>query len=284
MVHSTWDDWFVTDEVEATTPEGVSVWYLGCNGFILRSETTTLYIDPYFGDGIPGHVLRMIPVPMDPADATRCDAVLVSHEHLDHMHPPSFEPMLELGADVYARKPCFESPDFEGDVPPGEYQTPVEAGESTEIGDFTVHFRAAHDPMAEGDIAFVVEHEAGTFLHVGDSHMGEPLREIGEEFDIDVGALAFGSHGQLYYPDAGHPQYTEWYMGENETIQAANALELDRLIPAHHDIWKGVTADPTALFGHANTQAYPRVIEPVQIGDRFDLESPGIVQFQNLQA
>jgi len=87
-VHATWGDWFVSEEVEATTPEGLSVWCLGCNGFVLRTETTTVYIDPYFGDGDPLNIVRMVPVPIDPADATLCDAVLVTREHIDHVHAP----------------------------------------------------------------------------------------------------------------------------------------------------------------------------------------------------
>ncbi|MFB6198799.1 MAG: MBL fold metallo-hydrolase, partial [Halobacteriaceae archaeon] len=50
MVHSTWGDWFIQEEVEAVEPESLTLWYLGCNGFILRSAEATIYIDPYFAD------------------------------------------------------------------------------------------------------------------------------------------------------------------------------------------------------------------------------------------
>lgn len=103
MVHSTWGDWFVAEEIKASTLEGVSLWYLGCNGFVLRTAETTVYLDPYFGEGDPPNTIQTIPVPMDPADATECDAVLVTHEHVDHVHPPSYGPLVEgLGADIYA--------------------------------------------------------------------------------------------------------------------------------------------------------------------------------------
>ncbi|MFB6149185.1 MAG: MBL fold metallo-hydrolase, partial [Halobacteriales archaeon] len=35
MVHATWGDWFVREEVEGTQPQGMAVWYLGCNGFVV---------------------------------------------------------------------------------------------------------------------------------------------------------------------------------------------------------------------------------------------------------
>jgi hypothetical protein len=135
MVHSTWGDWFVTKEVEATEPDGASVWYLGCNAFIVRSETTTIYIDPYFDDGQPPWVVRMIPVPMDPADATMCDAVLVTHEHIDHFHPPSYSPLTEdLGADLYVPSSAFDEPDYDGSVrTPEEQRHVIEAGDEFEV-------------------------------------------------------------------------------------------------------------------------------------------------------
>jgi L-ascorbate 6-phosphate lactonase len=110
MVHATWGDWFVREELEAVEPSGLSVWHLGCNGFALRTPETTVYVDLYFGDGNPPRLLRLPAAPMDPADATRCDAVLVTHEHRDHMYPPSYEPLVELGVDLQPRRPATRPP------------------------------------------------------------------------------------------------------------------------------------------------------------------------------
>ena len=41
---------FVGDKIEAADPDGLSIWYLACNGFILRTASMTMYLDPYFGD------------------------------------------------------------------------------------------------------------------------------------------------------------------------------------------------------------------------------------------
>ena len=46
---SDWGDWLPRAVADAT-PDGVDLWYLGCNGFILKaSDGTTLFIDPYCG-------------------------------------------------------------------------------------------------------------------------------------------------------------------------------------------------------------------------------------------
>ena len=283
MPQATWGEWFVRDEIEGATPDSVAIWYLGCNGFVLRSAGTTLYIDPYFGTGVPKNITRMIPVPIDPETVTECDAVLVSHEHIDHMHPPSFEPFLGDGTQVYGAKPSFETPSYGGDLPAEEHRRVVAPGDSVTVGDFDVHVRGANDPDAEGDVSYVVEHETGTFLHVGDSRPADAFHDIAAEFDVDVGALAMGSAGNIYDPGDDEARRTTWYMDENEVIEAANALQLDRLLPVHYDMWKGVRADPTALHDHAASFQYPGTITRVEIGDRVDVDSAGIVPMSHLR-
>ena len=276
MIASTWDDWFVTKELEAVEPKGLSVWYLGGNGFVLRSPDTTIYLDPYFGRGNPPTQIRMDPIPMNPADATLCDAVLITHEHFDHMHPPSYRPLVEdLGARVYAPKTAYETVGDER--PPVERSTAVAVGDTFAIGDVTVHVREANDPDADEPVSYVFEHRSGTFFHGGDTRPSEAFEALGREFDLDVGVLAFGSVGRRYYPDRDVVETRHVYMDENQVLEAANALSLDRLVPTHYNMWKGLDADPKGLHEHATSFAYPHVIEVMRVGDRIDLDRPGIV-------
>lgn len=285
MVHSTWGTWFVDDEVEAATDPGLSVWYLGCNGFVLRTPETTVYIDPYFADGDPPNLVRMIPVPMNPADASQCDAVLVTHEHIDHMHPPSFKPFVsDLNADVYAPEASYEQADYDGPVTvPSAPSNTVSVGDSFTIGDLEIHVREANDPDAIEPVTYVIEHESGTFFHAGDSRPSEAFSAIGEEFDIDLGVLALGSVGNVYYPEDDETRLTKWYMDENQVIKAANDLRLTRLFPSHWDVWRGVGADPKALHEHAATHQYPRTVEVGAVGDRLAVDAPGIVPARTLR-
>ena len=284
MIRSTWGDWFISSEIEGTDVDGLSIWYLGCNAFVLRTPETTVYIDPYFGNGRPPWTIRMIPVPMNPADATMCDAVLVTHEHLDHMHEPSYWPLVkDLGATIYAPNASYESPDYDPQHEiPVDQKRVVEDGDTVRIGDLVIHVRGGNDPDAIEEVSYVVEHESGVYFNSGDSRPSDVLYEIGDEFDIDIGSLTFGTVGRIHYQEENETRIERWYSDENDVVWMANALQIDRLIPCHYDMWKGVGGDPKTLPQHAASFEYPRVIEPVQIGDRIDVNRHGIVPLRDL--
>ena len=275
-IHSDWGDW-LPRAVEDASPDGVAIWYLGCNGFVLKAEDgTTLLIDPYLGTGDPPRTVRMIPVPFAPEDVADCDAILATHEHTDHVHGPTQAPILaDTGATFYGPDASVavtveESWSERWDVESGQFET-VSEGNAFDVGAFTVHVEPAHDPDADHPVSYVIEHEAGTFFHGGDTKPDDVLAEVGERHAIDLGVLAFGSVGMLPDKETREPERTRWYADENGTVEAANALELDRLLPSHWDMWRGMTADPSALVHHARSFEYPRRVEQVAIGDRIDL-------------
>jgi L-ascorbate 6-phosphate lactonase len=277
MIRSDWDDWLVRD-VEDANPDGVAIWYLGCNGFVLKGAAgTTIYVDPYLGLGDPPRTVRMIPVPFDPADVRAADAVLATHEHTDHVHGPSQAPILaNTGATFHAPDDSLavareaEAWTEAWDVDDDQFDE-VSEGDTLEIGEFTVHVEDATDPDATHPVSYVFEHEAGTFFHGGDTKPGDEFDRIGTAYDVDLAALAFGSVGMIPDKRTREPKRTRWYNDENEIVEIAAALECDRLLPSHWDMWKGLTADPTALHRHVRSFDRPRRLEIVEIGDRVDL-------------
>jgi len=276
-IQSDWGEWLIRD-IEDATPDGVDIWYLGCNGFALKgTEGTTIFIDPYVGLGDPPRTVRMIPVPFDPAAVTDADAVLATHEHTDHVHGPSQAPILaNTGATLYAPDDSLavaredEQWTAEWDVSEDQF-TELSAGEQLELGEFTLSVEEAYDPDATHPVSYVLEHDAGTFFHGGDTKPSDAFEDIGREYDIDLGVLAFGTVGQIPDKETGDPTRTRWYNDENQIIEAASDLQLDRLLPSHWDMWRGLTADPKVLHHHAKSFNYPGRLELVEIGDRVSL-------------
>ena len=275
MVHSDWGDW-LPRAVEAADPDGLALWYLGCNGFVLKSSSgTTLFIDPYLGTGDPPRTVRMIPIPFDPADVAEADAVLATHEHSDHVHGPSQAPILAgTGADFYAPAASIGTARESGwleeyDLSPGQFER-VDEGDAVRIGDLTVRVTPADDPDAEEPVSYLVRHQSGTFFHAGDARPGG-FGGVGRHYDIDLGAVAFGSVGMIPDKETREPERTRWYNDENGVVEVANELRLDRLVPTHWDMWKGMSGDPTALHHHAGSFEYPDRLDVAEVGDRLDL-------------
>jgi L-ascorbate 6-phosphate lactonase len=276
-IHSDWGDW-LPQAVAAADPDGIALWYLGCNGFVLKAgDGTTLFVDPYLGTGDPPRTVRMIPVPFEPTDVQAADAVLATHEHTDHVHGPSQAPILTgtgasfVGPDASVRKAREEETWTETyGVSEDQYDV-VSVGDTRTFGDLTVHVEPAHDPDAVEPVSYLLEYDGTTVFHGGDTKPDETLAEIGSAYDIDLGILAFGSTGMIPDKQTREPKRTTWYSDETQVIDAAAQLDLDRLLPTHWDMWKGLTADPTALFDHQRSRAAPDRIDVVEIGDRLDL-------------
>ncbi len=274
-IHSDWGDW-LPEAVANAEPDGLAVWYLGCNGFVCKSSSgTTLFIDPYLGTGDPPRTVRMIPVPFDPTDVVEADAVLATHEHTDHVHGSSQAPILEAtDASFYGPDASIDVVRSEGwleewDIEPNQLER-VREDDAIRIGDLTVHVEPANDPDATHPVSYVIEHQSGTFFHGGDARPGE-FEAIGEQYDIDLGVLAFGSVGMIPDKETREPKRTKWYNDENMLVEAAQELGVEALVPTHWDMWKGLTADPTALHEHTRSFEYPRTLEILEIGDRTDI-------------
>ena len=60
---------------------GVELTWLGQAGFVLRDARATLLVDPFLSP----HPDRLVPPPDAPEAFSGIDAVLVTHEHLDHL-------------------------------------------------------------------------------------------------------------------------------------------------------------------------------------------------------
>ena len=276
-IASDWGEWLPRAVAEAA-PDGLSLWYLGCNGFAVKaSDGTTLWIDPYLGTGDPPRTVRMVPVPFHPSDVREADGVLATHEHTDHVHGPSQAPILaETGTTLYAADDSLavareaESWTDNWDVSDDQF-TEVTEGDSFAVGGIHIDVVEVSDPDATHPVGYVLDHDGTTVFHGGDTKPSDSFTAVGESYDIDLAVVAFGSVGEIPDSDTGVPTETKWYCDENEAVAVARALEADTLLPSNWDMWKGLTADPTALHDHVRGFDYPRRLEVVEIGDRVDL-------------
>ena len=70
------------------------IFFLGQSGYVLKSKNLIIYIDPYLSNFIEHYkglnqidMIRNYSPPINPSSITKCDAIICTHSHIDHMDP-----------------------------------------------------------------------------------------------------------------------------------------------------------------------------------------------------
>lgn len=76
------------------SPGSLRIWWIGQEGFVVKSPRLVIYIDPYLSDyaeritrGQPNEHVLITPPPLKPEDVDQADLILCTHDHADHIDP-----------------------------------------------------------------------------------------------------------------------------------------------------------------------------------------------------
>ena len=196
---------------------------LGQSGYILKTKITEVIIDPYLSDSVnrvAGRP-RLLPIPIDPSKIL-CDAVICTHDHLDHLDPDTVSHINENQLFITTAE------GKEKLISLGK--TNVKAlcmGETLKIGDITLTaVFADHTVEAFG---LIVNAENKTLYFSGDTLFNERLFEI-SEYNPDVTFICI--NGRL-----GN-------MNVNEALIVAKKIGAKTNIPNHYDMFASNSEDP----------------------------------------
>jgi L-ascorbate metabolism protein UlaG (beta-lactamase superfamily) len=216
---------------------GLRITWLGHSTMLLELDGVTLLTDPVFGEraspfGFVGPK-RFHPNPVALAQLPRLDAVIVSHDHYDHLDYPTILQLVasdvpfitSLGVGQHleswgiAEARITELDWWES--------APVAGGRARVTAAPSQHFSGRGLGLRNSTAwsSFAVRGERHGFFFSGDTGLTPEYRTIRERLgEVDVAALEVG---------AFHPAWGDIHLGPDNALKAAEMLGAKRLLPVH---------------------------------------------------
>ncbi len=156
--------------------------YIGHSTFLITTnDSRVILTDPWFGGG-SALMKRHVEPAIRPEAVKRCDVIIASHAHDDHIDGEALLLAKRLGSAIVGPGGVARKAAKAGI---GEHQTIIlKEGMSSEISGFRVHaIPARHVGEAMG---FLVETSEGTLYHSGDTILFAELKRALSEQGIEI--------------------------------------------------------------------------------------------------
>jgi len=223
------------------------LWWLGQSGYLVQFQSRHLLIDPYLSDSLTTkyaatdkpHV-RMSRRVIDPARLDFIDALTASHQHTDHLDPPTLRALVAANPRIQIVAPAAHA-----DLAAERTGLPVKRlhlvndGDELSLANKAVTLTAlpsAHDQLerdAAGNHKFLgYIFRAGPWIiyHSGDTVRYIDLAERLRTFHLDLAILPInGKVGNMNGTDAAY---------------LAHDVSAKLVLPCHYDMFEFNTADP----------------------------------------
>jgi ribonuclease BN (tRNA processing enzyme) len=203
-------------------------------GFLVRHEDTAVALD--LGTGTLSNLQLEVP-------HERLDAVLVTHEHLDHcldllpltvarvFHPEPLRPLpFGAPAGVFGRLAAVERDQHRQEMYGLFEVRELEAGDVFEVGPFRITTRAL--PHLVPNLGFRVEAGGASLAYTGDTGPSEEIEALAEGVDLLVSEASWEDERGIL---------VEGHLTARQAAEHAAAAGADRLLLTH--FWQTVNRD-----------------------------------------
>jgi L-ascorbate metabolism protein UlaG (beta-lactamase superfamily) len=151
------------------------VWFNHYAGILIKTPSKTIVIDP---------------VDVKPRSLQETDAILITHEHYDHLDQRLVKEIQKrTGCQVIADPASTRS--LKNIIPPSQ-MLEIRPGEETKIGEVTVKAEKCQHPAAQ-PVTFIITSEDGVkTFHTADSLPFPEMAQIGEKEKLDIAFCTVG--------------------------------------------------------------------------------------------
>ena len=251
---------------------GVSLFWLGQAGFLIRHDDAVLLIDPYLSDSLadkyrggPRAYTRMMPAPIEADALPRLDLVLCTHRHSDHMDPGTLPTLARRHPDCRFVVPMAEHAAATALGLPADRVIGAVAGRSLTplAGVAITPCTAAHEAIerdAHGHdhyLGYGIAIGAARLYHSGDCvpypGLATQLRAFAPELALlpvngrDAARAASGIPGNFTLAEA---------------VELCRSARIPAMIAHHWGLFAFNTIDPAAIDAEAARAGLPRVLRP----------------------
>lgn len=233
-------------------PGSLRIWWIGQEGFVVKSAGLVIYIDPYLSTyaervtkGRPDEHVRIKPAPMQPQDVDHADIVICTHDHADHIDP-------ETIPAITARSPraVFVVPECARDrmraLGVGDERIRTMKGDDDlRLAGISIHAIPAmheefdvHPKKGFPYLSYVVSTDGFNIFHAGDTIRYNGQAERLRQYRIDLALVPINGRDEFRHglDFAGN-------FDCEEAVRFARDINAGLTIPMHYDMFTINTAD-----------------------------------------
>jgi L-ascorbate 6-phosphate lactonase len=252
------------------------IYFLGQSGYVLKSKNLIIYIDPYLSDFIENYnglnqtdMVRNYSSPINPSLISKCNAIICTHSHIDHMDPWTIE-NIKTKFNFYASIGAISKSDIKISKTRTKFLSPAKP---VNIENFKIFsFPAAHyeltDNLGRPDcLSVLIQWKNKTLFFWGDGISYRGQNDLLSMFNFDY----------FFAPINGRDSLREkkgiiGNINENELANISNYLNIKYMIPNHYDMFNNNTGSVDLFQKEIKKANSKQSLIIMKHGDKIELQ------------